>query len=127
MLRVSQVGWPPSRADAAASLASRQHRWRAVSKEDVAEAMNKHALLMLACCLVPLAILGVVLTSGVNLGGYLPFAIMLLCPLMHILMMRGMGHDHAGHREETPGAGNSTPACHGDARPVIAEPTGSRR
>jgi hypothetical protein len=89
--------------------------------------MSKHALLMLACCLVPMALVGVVLASGVSLGGILPFALMLLCPLMHVLMMRGMGHDHAGHREATPSEGSSAPACHGDSRSVIAEPTGSRR
>jgi len=89
--------------------------------------MNKHALLMLACCLIPLALVGVVLASGVSLGGILPFAVMLLCPLMHVLMMRGMGHDHAGHHPEASSGGNSTPTCHGDGQPAIAEPTGSRR
>lgn len=89
--------------------------------------MSKHALLMLACCLVPLALLGAVYFARVDLGGVLPFAIILLCPLMHILMMRGMGHDHAGHHEETRGQASATPSCHDNGRSGPVEPTASRR
>ncbi len=87
--------------------------------------MNKHALLMLACCLVPLALFGAVYASQINLGSLLPFAIVLLCPLMHILMMRGMGHDHSAHQGESPSG--STPLCHSNDRSAPAEPTASRR
>jgi hypothetical protein len=89
--------------------------------------MNKHALLMLACCLVPLGLLGAVYAFQINLGSLLPFAIVLLCPLMHILMMRGMGHDHSGHQEESQGQADSTPSCHSNGRSAPAEPTASRR
>ncbi len=56
---------------------------------------GKHWLLMLACCLIPLAVLAAVLVFNISLGTVGVFAIMLLCPLMHFFMMRGMGHDHA--------------------------------
>jgi len=45
------------------------------------------------------AVLGVL---GIPLGTLLPFAIVLVCPLMMLVMMRGMtgmhgGEDHTGH------------------------------
>lgn len=57
---------------------------------------------MLACCLIPLAVLGAVLLLRVDLGSVGVFAIMLLCPLLHVFLMRGMGHDH----------GTTDQACH---------------
>jgi hypothetical protein len=51
---------------------------------------------MLACCLIPLGLLAAVMLFNVDLGSVGLFAIVLLCPLLHILMMRGMRHDH-GH------------------------------
>ena len=61
------------------------------------QGMGKHMLIMLACCLVPLALILAVSVFGLSLGalsGLLPYALVLLCPLMMIFMMRGMGHDH---------------------------------
>ena len=59
--------------------------------------MNRHAFIMLLCCLLPIALLGAVGFFGLSLGslsGIAPYAIVLLCPLMMIFMMRGMGHEH---------------------------------
>ena len=56
-----------------------------------------HMLLMLLCCLIPIALIAAVAIFGISLGAltlYLPFAIVLLCPLMMFFMMRGMGHEH---------------------------------
>lgn len=88
--------------------------------------MTKHALLMLACCLIPLAVLGVVLVSGISLGGYLPFAIMLLCPLLHVLMMRGMGHDHSAHDHQSVDD-SVVPAGHDGGKSTAVTPVGTRR
>ena len=48
------------------------------------------------------AVAVVLAVLGVPLGALLPFAFVLVCPLMMVLMMRGMsgmhgGEDHTGH------------------------------
>ncbi len=67
------------------------------TKESEKKGVSKHALIMVLCCLIPLAILGVLWAIGIS-GSYLIFGVILLCPLLHILMMRGMHkdarHDH---------------------------------
>lgn len=64
---------------------------------DNSQGMSKHVLIMLVCCLVPIALIVAVSVFGFSLGSLtplLPFALALMCPLMMIFMMRGMGHDH---------------------------------
>ena len=59
--------------------------------------MRKHTLIMVLCCLIPLAILGILWVAGVS-GSYLILGVLLLYPILHIVMMRGMHkgakHDH---------------------------------
>ena len=46
------------------------------------------------------AVAAVLALLGVPLGAVVPFAVVLACPLMMIVMMRGMGgggEDHSGH------------------------------
>ncbi len=65
---------------------------------DDSQGMGKHMLLMAICCLVPLGLILAVSTFGLTLGALqplLPFVAALMCPLMMIFMMRGMGHDHS--------------------------------
>jgi len=57
--------------------------------------MSKHTLIMVLCCLIPLVILGVLWAIGIS-GSYLILGVILLCPLLHIFMMRGM---HKGSEE----------------------------
>ena len=57
-----------------------------------------HLVLMLLCCLIPIALIAAVAVFGFSLGvftPYLPIALVLLCPLMMFFMMRGMQHDAA--------------------------------
>ena len=37
------------------------------------------------------------LVSGASLAALVPWLIILLCPVMMLFMMRGMGHDGGGH------------------------------
>jgi hypothetical protein len=55
---------------------------------------RKHALLMIACCLIPLAAIALVTLFNIPLKSIFLFAMLLFCPLSHILMMRYMGHEH---------------------------------
>lgn len=60
---------------------------------------TRHVLLMLLCCLIPVGLILAISVFGLSLGplaAYLPFAMVLLCPLMMFFMMRGMGQEHDG-------------------------------
>jgi hypothetical protein len=65
---------------------------RETEKERKAFALSP-AIKMALCCLIPLVVLGVLAYSGFSLKGFGILAILLLCPLLHFLMMRG-GHYH---------------------------------
>jgi hypothetical protein len=58
---------------------------------------TRHATIMLLCCLIPLAALFLISAFAIPLSTIATGAIVLLCPLLHILMMRGMrGHQSQG-------------------------------
>lgn len=65
------------------------------TKETERKGMSKHTLIMVLCYLIPLVTLGVLWAIGIS-GSYLIFGVILLCPLLHIFMMRGM---HRGSGE----------------------------
>ena len=94
---------------------------------------KKHALIMLACCLIPLAALAAIFVFKVPATGVIYFGILLLCPVLHLLMMRNMmghGHNHAGHHQAerpAPRLLRSGPASPEDAggdmhSPVVSAP-----
>lgn len=54
-----------------------------------AKIKSNHFLAMVLCCAVPIG--GIMLLSYLNLiGSWGYYLVFLLCPLMHIVMMRGM-------------------------------------
>ncbi|MTI48541.1 DUF2933 domain-containing protein [Sporosalibacterium faouarense] len=58
----------------------------------------KHMLLMMIGCLIPVILIVALSKSGVvNLSGGLYWIIFLICPIMHIFMMKGM---HQNHKED---------------------------
>ncbi len=76
----------------------------------------KHFLLMIACCLVPLALILGVSLLGVSFGSLtalVPYAAVLICPLMMLWMMRQMGHDHGA------AADSKAPAVKAGGDPVV--------
>lgn len=76
------------------------------------------------------AMLGVVAVAvlsalGVPLASFLPFLILLACPLMMVFMMRGM--DHGGGHAGCHGGHGSHEADHRDGQPADAPATGEVR
>lgn len=67
---------------------------------------ENHSLMMILCCSIPL----VVLASGAYFFGlsktYLTWFVILLCPIMHIFMMRDMHKDHEDDKDNGGGRGS---------------------
>lgn len=58
-----------------------------------------HFWLMLLCCLIPIVALGAIFLFTIPVNTVLLVGIFLLCPILHLWMMKGMvGHAHG---EET--------------------------
>lgn len=58
---------------------------------------RKHGLLMVLCCLIPLAGFAAISIFRIPANTVIYTGLVLLCPVMHLLMMRGMtNHNHDG-------------------------------
>ncbi|MBI4739209.1 DUF2933 domain-containing protein [Candidatus Woesearchaeota archaeon] len=60
---------------------------------------HNHALLMLICCAVPIILLLVAVYAFAVDRQYIFWAMLLLCPAMHFIMMKDM-HKHPAPQEE---------------------------
>lgn len=67
--------------------------------------MARRLLLMAVCCVVPLLFLAAAVSFLGLDGKYVTWAVLLLCPLMHIFLMRGM---HNGNGK----GGGKKAGCH---------------
>lgn len=59
---------------------------------------TRHLLIMLACCLIPIALILAISIFGFSLGSlgaFLPYLLVLACPIGMFFMMRGMGHEQS--------------------------------
>lgn len=62
-------------------------------KEIVSRIWHNHSLMMILCCAVPLVL--ILALSVLGFSSYSFWLVLLLCPLMHLLMMKDMGkHEH---------------------------------
>jgi len=64
-------------------------------KSTLAKIKQNHALMMILCCGIPLVVIMALSSLGI-LGSWGYYALILICPLGHIFMMRGM---HSGHAD----------------------------
>ncbi len=61
--------------------------------------MKKHILIMLVCCLLPVLAVAAVVLLKVPISSVIWFALVLICPISMILMMKFMMDDHQEHAE----------------------------
>jgi len=63
---------------------------------------KKHMLIMVACCLIPIAALAAITVFKIPVSTVIYGVILLVCPLSHLLMMKFMGgHDHEHQHQIT--------------------------
>ncbi len=60
---------------------------------------QKHLLLMLACCLIPIGLIVAIGALALPTSGLTTTVIALMCPLMMLFMMLGMRGEHGDHHE----------------------------
>ncbi len=76
--------------------------------------MSRHMLIMVLCCLIPMAAIVAIAAFGISLTGVLRYALVLICPLgfaLMMLMMGRQGHDDPASEAEA-GSQEKGASCH---------------
>jgi hypothetical protein len=84
--------------------------------------MNRHAMLMILCCAVPILLIAAIGTFGLSFGplsALAPYAIALMCPLMMVFMM--FGHKHEDEHAHHPQTVIDTDIVTAKSEPSVAE------
>lgn len=65
---------------------------------------KKHALIMVACCLIPIAGFALASVFNIPIKSVLLYGMVIVCPLSHLLMMKFMmrGDSQAHHHDTIP-------------------------
>ncbi len=74
---------------------------------------RSHGLLMLLCCLIPLVGIAAIVLFRIPATSVLYIGLVLICPLLHLVMMGRMRHDHTTPSNEA--LHRPAQACHGEA------------
>jgi uncharacterized membrane protein len=77
---------------------------------------KSHILTMLLCCLIPIIGLAAITIFKLPLSNVLFWAMVLICPLSMLFMMKSMFQDH---NSDSPKA--SSPSCHSETIDVVAK------
>jgi hypothetical protein len=79
---------------------------------------KKHLLIMILCCLTPVAGLLLIRLFNLPVNVAIYFALMLLCPLSHIVLMKRLMNDGAhGPQERSQPRSSESMSCHAEPSP----------
>lgn len=76
---------------------------------DAAPAFWKSPAGIALCVVGAVAAYYLITEHRAHLAGWLPYALLAACPLMHIFMHHGHGHDHHEHHGQPPGPPSASP------------------
>jgi Protein of unknown function (DUF2933) len=85
-----------------------------MEQQGVSRGMSRHMLIMVLCCLIPLAALSAIFIFKVPVSQTLSFGLILICPLSMLLMMGtmgGHGHEHDASGSQALSDGSDNPAA----------------
>ena len=73
---------------------------------------KKHFLIMIACCVLPILGLALIAIFNIPTNFVLWGAMLLICPLSHVLMMKFMDQEHSTHQPVNNAAVKDTAYAH---------------
>lgn len=63
---------------------------------------KKHALIMIACCMIPIVAFALISVFSVPVSSMVTIGLVLLCPISHLLLMKFImpGHNHGEEHQQ---------------------------